>query len=238
MKVLETMSDQDLGPSATSASQVPDSAVQPIGHTRTHRKRHDIVEAATRLFLEQGYQGTSMDEIAAAAEVSKQTVYKQYVDKQQLFAGIVLGITERAEGIAETIAHLFDEIGAGDEVVDLEVGLVRLARVYAAAVVNPQVLQLRRLVISEADQFPELAQAYYERAPGRGLEAIEMGLRRLVDRGLLRIDDLATAAGHFAYLILGPIIDKALFHPHSKATESEIEYRAVSGVRVFLAAYT
>ncbi len=233
MKVLDTMSEQDLGPSVKSPTQpVPDPAVEPIGRTRTHRKRHDIVEAATQLFLEQGYQGTSMDEIVAAAEVSKQTVYKQYVDKQQLFAGIVLGITERAEGIAETIANLFGEI------VEVEVGLVRLARVYAAAVVNPQVLQLRRLVISEADHFPELAQAYFERAPGRGLEAIEVGLQGLVDRDLLRIDDPATAAGHFAYVILGPMIDKALFHPHSKVTESEIEYHAVTGVRVFLAAYT
>jgi TetR/AcrR family transcriptional repressor of mexJK operon len=235
MTVLDTMSDQNLGPSVKSASPlVPGPGVEPIGHTRTHRKRHDIVEAATQLFLEQGYQGTSMDEIAAAAEVSKQTVYKQYVDKQQLFAGIVLGITERAEGIAETIANYFDEIVDAD----VEVGFVRLARVYSAAVVNPQVLQLRRLVISEADHFPDLARAYFERAPGRGLEAIEVGLQGLIDRGLLRIDDLATAAGHFAYLILGPMIDKALFHPHSKVTESEIEYHAVTGVHVFLAAYT
>jgi TetR/AcrR family transcriptional repressor of mexJK operon len=227
------MSEQDLGQSVTSARQrIPDSAVQPIGPTRTDRKRRDIVEAATQLFLEQGYQGTSMDEIAAAAEVSKQTVYKQYVDKQQLFAAIVLGISERAEGIAERIAEHFDEI------VDVEAGLVRLARTYAAAVASPQVLQLRRLVISEADRFPDLAQAYYERAPGRGLEAIEVGLRGLVDRGLLRIDDLPTAAGQFAYLVLGPIVDQALFHPHSEVAESEIEHHAGSGVRVFLAAYS
>lgn len=158
--------------------------------------------------------------------------YKQYVDNEQLFAGIVLGITERAERIVETIANLFDEI------VDVEEGLVRLARVYAAAVVIPQVLQLRRLVISEADHFPDLASAYYERAPGRGLEAIEIGLQGLVDRKLLRIEDRATAAGHFAYLVLGPTIDKALFHPHSHVAEREIEYQAAAGVRVFLAAYT
>jgi AefR-like transcriptional repressor, C-terminal domain len=55
---------------------------------------------------------------------------------------------------------------------------------------------------------------------------------------LLRIDDLAAAAGHFAYLILGPNIDRALFHPHARVTESEIEYHPTAGVLMFLAAYT
>jgi TetR/AcrR family transcriptional repressor of mexJK operon len=216
----------------TSSQLVSTSEVQLTGGSRTHHKRQAITDAATGLFLTQGYQGTNMDEIAAAAGVSKQTVYKQFTDKQQLFIGIVLGITDRAERIVETIDNLFDEIA------DLEVGLVRLARAYAAAVVNPQVLQLRRLVISEADRFPDLALAYFERAPGRGLEAIAAGLQRLADRGVLRIDDIETAADHFAYLILGPLIDKALFHPQSKVTAAMIEHYASSGVRAFVAAYT
>jgi TetR/AcrR family transcriptional repressor of mexJK operon len=201
------------------------------GRTRSQHKRQAIVEAATRLFLQQGYQGTSMDEIAAAAGVSKQTVYKQFTDKPQLFQDIVLGITERAEQIAGMIGRLFDEI------VDLDGGLNHLARTYTAAVVGPQVLQLRRLVISEADRFPELAQAYFERAPGRGLEAIAGGLGQLVERGLLRIDDLTTAAVQFAYLVLGPILDKALFHPGSDVSEAEIAACTAAGVRVFLVAY-
>jgi TetR/AcrR family transcriptional repressor of mexJK operon len=190
-----------------------------------------IVEAATRLFLQQGYQGTSMDEIAAAAEVSKQTVYKQFTDKPQLFQDIVLRVTDRAEQIAEMIGRLFDEM------VDLDEGLNHLARTYTAAVVRPQVLQLRRLVISEADRFPEVAQAYFERAPGRGLEAIAGGLGQLVERGLLRIDDLTTAAVQFAYLVLGPILDKALFHPGTDVSEAEIAECTAAGVQVFLAAY-
>jgi TetR/AcrR family transcriptional repressor of mexJK operon len=202
------------------------------GRTRSQHKRQAIVEAATGLFLQQGYQGTSMDEIAAAAEVSKQTVYKQFTDKPQLFQDIVLGISDRAEQIAEMISRLFDEI------VDLEEGLNHLAQTYTAAVVRPQVLQLRRLVISEADRFPELAQAYFERAPGRGLEAIARGLGQLVERRLVRIDDLATAAVQFAYLVLGPILDKALFHPGSEVSKVEIAQCTAAGVRVFMAAYS
>src|SRR5262245_14279457 len=56
---------------------------------RSARKRKVIMEAATRAFLRQGYLGTSMDEVAAQAAVSKQTVYKHFSDKKRLFADIV-----------------------------------------------------------------------------------------------------------------------------------------------------
>jgi len=115
---------------------------------RTAEKRRAIVEAATRLFLQQGYDGTSMDEIAAAAAVSKQTVYKQFVDKEQLFGDMVLGIAERADGIVEALNDGFARVTAAEE------GLALLAETYAAAVLAPAVLALRRLVISEASPLP------------------------------------------------------------------------------------
>ncbi|MBV8085816.1 MAG: helix-turn-helix transcriptional regulator, partial [Chloroflexi bacterium] len=61
--------------------------------TRTERKRRAIVEAATTLFLRHGYAGTSMDQVAALAGVSKQTVYKQFADKERLFQAVVSGVS-------------------------------------------------------------------------------------------------------------------------------------------------
>ena len=57
------------------------------------------MEAATALFLRDGYRNTSMDQVAADAAVSKQTVYKQFADKEQLFRDIVLGVTSNSEAI-------------------------------------------------------------------------------------------------------------------------------------------
>src|ERR1039457_5591327 len=73
--------------------QAPHSAPNEI------RKRSAIMAAATALFLRNGYQGTSMDEIAALAAVSKQTVYKNFADKERLFTDIVLGISGRSDEI-------------------------------------------------------------------------------------------------------------------------------------------
>jgi len=75
------------------------------GQTRTARKRRAILDAATTLFLREGYLATSMDQIAAAASVSKQTVYKQFADKQSLFREIVTGtVAEVSDPVAESPA--------------------------------------------------------------------------------------------------------------------------------------
>src|SRR5580692_6561019 len=131
---------------------------QPPGG-RSARKRQAIIEAATTLFLEQGYQGTSMDDIAAMAAVSKQTVYKNFADKQQLFSDIVLGAAARAD---EFIAALPRMLADTD---DLEAALKALARRYLATVMQPRLLQMRRLIVAESGRFPDLARAYYERVP-------------------------------------------------------------------------
>src|SRR5438094_6056273 len=112
--------------------------------TRSERKRVAILAAATDVFLENGYRGTSMDEIAALAAVSKQTVYKHFADKERLFSEIVLGTVDEA---GETV---HDDVQRLEDSGDLEADLRDLARRQLALVIQPRILQLRRLVIGEA----------------------------------------------------------------------------------------
>lgn len=94
--------------------------------TRTARKRRAILDAASTLFLREGYLATSMDQVAAAASVSKQTVYKQFADKQSLFREIVAGtVAEVSDPVAEQVAGLRDST-------DLAAGLRDLARALLA----------------------------------------------------------------------------------------------------------
>ena len=191
-----------------------------------------IREAATTLFLRNGYVGTSMDEVAALARVSKQTVYTHFDDKERLFTELVLSNTERVDDFVDEMTALLERAA------DPERDLGELARRYLGAVVRPQVLQLRRLVIGEAGRFPDLARAYHERVPERVVGALASGLEALAGRDLLRLDDPQLAAQHFVALVLWIPLDRALFVPDSEVLpEADLERLATAGVRVFLAAY-
>jgi TetR/AcrR family transcriptional repressor of mexJK operon len=190
------------------------------------------MEAATTLFLRNGYPGTSMDEIAALAGVSKQTVYTHFADKQRLFTALILRNTEHADEFVDALALMLQDTD------DLEKDLGELARRYITSVIQPQVLQLRRLVVGEAGRFPELARTYFERVPQRVIATLASRLQHLAERGLLRLDDPLLAANQLAWLILAIPMDKAMFCGNDDPfTTAELERLAGAGVRVFLAAY-
>jgi TetR/AcrR family transcriptional regulator, mexJK operon transcriptional repressor len=211
-----------------------DRSQPPARRRRTSRLASSdvIMEAATTLFLRKGYAGTSMDEIAAVAGVSKQTIYTHFADKERLFSDLVLRNTERVDEFVEQVGTIFEDTD------DLEKALLELARRYIALVIRPEVLQLRRLVIGEAGHFPGLAGTYYERVPQRVLETLASNLERLAERGLLRLDDTMLAANHFVALILWVPLDRAMFRLEQEPVGARRQDQlAVAGVRVFLAAY-
>jgi TetR/AcrR family transcriptional repressor of mexJK operon len=199
---------------------------------RSARKRQTILSAGRQLFLSNGYQGTSMDQVAATAAVSKQTVYKHFGEKRELVFTIVTDALDSAAGaIRERITALPDTA-------DLEADLIALACDYLRAVLDERVVQLRRLVIGEANRLPELARLYYEHAPLRTLSALADVFARLHAGGLLNAPEPSIAAEHFAFLIVGRPIDQALFDgaPNVMA-EIDVDAYARAGVAVFLAAY-
>jgi TetR/AcrR family transcriptional repressor of mexJK operon len=199
---------------------------------RSARKRQTILSAGRGLFLSNGYQGTSVDQIAASAEVSKQTVYKHFGDKQELLLTIV------NDALDSTVTPFLGRIATLGDTTDVEPDLVALAADYLRAVLQEPVVQLRRLVIGEANRVPELAQGYYEQAPARTLEAFADCFGRLHDRGMLHVAEPSLAAEHFAFLIVGRCIDQALFCGASQVLDSvDVDRHVRSGVRVFLAAY-
>ena len=199
---------------------------------RSARKRRAILEAATTVFLSNGYLGTSMDEIAALARVSKQTVYKHFADKERLFSEIV---TAKVDEIANPNT---DEVLKLADTGDLERDLRRFARRQLRAVMDPRLLQLRRLVIGESGRFPQLGRLFYERGPGRTIDALAMMFERLASRGALELDDPRLAAAHFNWLVMSiPLNQAMLLGEDEPATPAELNRYADAGVRAFLAAH-
>jgi TetR/AcrR family transcriptional repressor of mexJK operon len=199
---------------------------------RSALKRQTILSAGRDLFLSNGYNGTSVDQIAASAEVSKQTVYKHFGDKQELLLAIVNTALET------TVTPFLGRIAALAETTDLHTDLTEIAADYLRAVLQEPVVQLRRLVVGEANRVPALAQLYYEQAPARTLAAFADCFSRLHDRGLLDVLEPALAAEHFAFLVVGRSIDQALFCGGPQVlTGLDVDHYVGAGVRAFLAAY-
>ena len=210
----------------------PQPRSETAGVTRSARKRSAILEAATAAFLRQGYLGTSMDEIAASAGVSKQTVYKHFADKERLFIEIVAGVADEA---GDPLEGEVLELGEGR---GLEAGLVELARRQLASVMQPRLLQLRRLVIGEAGRFPELGRAFYEHGAGRAVATLAPAFERLAERGALEAEDPALAAAHFNWLVMSAPVNRAmLLGDEGIPSAAELDRYAEGGVRTFLAAY-
>jgi TetR/AcrR family transcriptional repressor of mexJK operon len=210
----------------------PSTPGEPEDERRSARKHRAIVEAATTVFLSDGYLGTSMDEIAALARVSKQTVYKHFADKERLFSEI---ITAKVDEIANPNT---DELLKLGETGDLEHDLRRFARLQLHAVMDPRHVRLRRLVIGEAGRFPQLGRLFYERGPGRTIDALATVFERLAARGALELDDPRLAAAHFNWLVMSiPLNQAMLLGEDEPATPTELNRYADAGVDAFLAAY-
>jgi TetR/AcrR family transcriptional regulator, mexJK operon transcriptional repressor len=199
---------------------------------RSTRKREAILEAATELFFAREYAGTSMEEIASAASVSKQTVYKHFSDKRTLFRQVALRSVEQVGSAFRA------EVAAAAEASDIPAALFDLARRYVTSVMTPVLLRRRQLVLREAGRFPDLARKYHETGPLRTIDVLTTVFARLAERGQLVVEDPRVAATQFAFLVVGEPLDTAMFRGVGRRrTRSELHALADAGVEVFLAAY-
>jgi len=195
------------------------------------RKHRAILDAATAVFLRHGYLGTSMDEIAARARVSKQTVYTHFADKERLFTEIVAATVDEASDPVHAEVRQLQDSG------DLEADLRDLARRQLRLVMQPRLLALRRLVIAEATRFPELGRTFYERGAGRTVAALAETFAGLAARHLLDVDDPLLAATHFNWLVMSAPVNQAMLLGRDDPDPAELDRFAEGGVRAFLAAY-
>jgi TetR/AcrR family transcriptional regulator, mexJK operon transcriptional repressor len=214
------------------ANESRGSAVSLADDTRSARKHQAILDAATEVFYHKGYTGTSMDEVAARAAVSKQTVYKHFADKERLFADIVLRAVAEIDDLFSGTALTLHETD------DLDRDLNVLGHQFVVWLMQPDVLRLRRLIISEANRFPDLCRTWYERGFQRVLATLAGALTHLAERGLLRIGDPEVAASQFMGMILWIPVNRAMFcGDNERFTPGELARYAEAGVSTFLAAH-
>jgi TetR/AcrR family transcriptional repressor of mexJK operon len=189
-------------------------------------KERQILAAARKVFMEEGYGAASMDAIARQAAVSKATLYAHFEGKDALFAALVVSECRR----------LSDQIGprALDEP-DIRDALLQVAQDFNNLLCSGDGLTMYRIVVAEAPRFPELGRIFYDSGPRGMIDRIADMLRRAADRGLLKLPDPRIAAIQFISLIRGELhLTRVLgLKAASKYPAEYIE----AGVDLFLAGY-
>jgi TetR/AcrR family transcriptional regulator, mexJK operon transcriptional repressor len=204
---------------------------------RSERRRQAIIRAATEVFLRHGYLGTTTDEVAARASVSKQTLYKHFADKQHLFAEIILDTTvQLVDGLSSAVASTLQD---AQDARDVRKALRDLADGFLRGLLQPDVVRLRRLVIAEADRFPDVGRAWFDRGFDQTLVILGEAMQRLADRGLLHnLSDPTLAAYQFAGLVMYQPMNQVMFAGTDAHTPADKLNRiADSAVEMFLATY-
>lgn len=161
--------------------------------TGREAKREAILEAARRVFLDVGFGAASMDSIANAARVSKQTVYNHFGSKEELFAAMIRGFVDQKlqvfmeaarsgnpEETLRTIAHQFLDPGTAE-----------------------QRVSLYRILMGEAPRFPELGDIFYKSGPAVVRKFLADYLTEQHARGVLKVDNPQLAAEQFYGMLNG-----------------------------------
>ncbi|KAB7767926.1 TetR/AcrR family transcriptional regulator [Xanthomonas maliensis] len=166
------------------------------GRPKDLGKRAAILDAARVLFMEQGYAGVSMDGIAAAAGVSKLTVYSHFGDKESLFSEAI-----RAQCQHMMPDDLFEQAPAGA----LREQLIEIANAFFAMVSNDSAIATHRMMMAPGTGDVHIREMFWNAGPKRTQQALADFLSARVAEGELEIDNVALAASQFFCLLKGEL---------------------------------
>lgn len=185
----------------TASPHADQRSVQPVrpdegrgpGRPKDLAKRVAILEAAKRLFVAQGFDGVSMDQIAAGAGVSKLTVYSHFGDKHTLFGEAIS---------SKCREQMPDALFASPAPGTCHEQLAQIARAFFGMITSPEALAIHRMMTAPGTE-PRLRELFWNAGPERVQAAFAAYLQRCADEGQLAIDDVPRAASQFFALLKG-----------------------------------
>ncbi|MCH2166800.1 MAG: TetR/AcrR family transcriptional regulator [Oceanicola sp.] len=193
------------------------------------RKFDQVLEGARSVFLQDGFEGASVDVIARVAGVSKATLYAYFPDKRLLFMEVAKGECQRQSHSA--LAEI--DFSQPPEIV-MRAAATRLL----GFVLSELGRGVFRICVAESDRFPELGQEFYNHGPALVRQNLVCYFEAAIARGELKIDDLPLAADQFAELCKADLFPRMLMGVQSSFTQQEID-RVINGaLSLWLARYS
>ena len=194
--------------------------------TRFDVKRASIVGGAKDVFLRHGFEGASMDGIAAAAGVSKMTVYRYFRSKEALFAGVIRDLCERI--IDEDLERMLER--------QSEEALRGFARKIVTILFARDTVELHRIVIAESRRFPALGRLFYKSGPEACIAMLAAYLERHASRKTLNLRNPRRTAEEFLELLRGYAHLRVLLGVQKTLSAQELEENIESAVQHILRA--
>ncbi len=192
------------------------------------RKFDQVLEGARKVFMADGFEGASVDEIAKAAQVSKATLYSYFPDKRFLFMEMA-----QAECEAQA-ATAFEEINLDNPPREV---LTLAANRMLGFFLSDLGQQVFRICVAETDRFPELGAKFYESGPLVVREMLVGYFTAAISRNELKIDDLDLAADQFGELCKTTLFPKIVFGVQREFSQKEIDRIIKGAVDMFMARY-
>ena len=192
-------------------------------------KREQILDGAKRVFMEQGFEAASMNDITRAAGVSKGTIYVYFENKEDLFGFM---IERERRRITETVRHALDGRKPIAET------LKEFGTLFATHMTADQTIRAMRMVIAANHRLPMLCSRFFSATPINPVSVLQDYLDRQVTAGIVVSDDTEHAAKQFIELTTVGLFKPRLFGAMEEVpSKAAIEGNVDSAIRVFLAAY-
>ena len=204
------------------------SADAPRLRKNAKQKHAAILKAAGRLFLKHGYTHTSMDAVALAAGVSKQTVYSYFTNKELLFRCMIEELCN---------LHTPSEAFLADPALLPQEALLKISKGFMDTISSSIGLGVHRLAVAEAPRHPRVAELFYQSGPQKMQNLLERYLERQVALGNFRIDNIECAAAHFFGMLKSWYQMRMLLKLKPQPTKTEIDKHIKHTVEVFYHLY-
>ncbi len=195
---------------------------------RKGRKYDQVLNGARAVFMRDGFDGASVDDIAREAGVSKATLYSYFPDKRLLFTEVIRVECRRQTDDAE--ASIEGDVPAR---VMLQIAAERIT----AYILSDFGQQMFRIVVAEGPRFPGLGAEFYQFGPGLIKERLKHHMRCCLDAGQFAIEDVDLAAGQFMQLCKATIHEKLIFGLADTITPDEVALIVTGAVDMFMARY-
>lgn len=198
------------------------------GRPKDLGKRAAILDVAKRLFTQSGFDGVSMDQIAAEAGVSKLTVYSHFGDKESLFSAAIRAKCEEQMPSALFLAGLEGS---------LREQLIAIARAFLTLITSEEAIAMQRMMMAPGTGDSNVRELFWQAGPQTVKDAFSEFLRTRVARGELAMEDIPRAASQFLCLVKGDLHMQLLCGMGCSAPDADIEAHITSTVDFYLRAY-